>query len=621
MTGGTYRRMRFFCKKMCTSIADRTLPKKHSVYRTFDEYLRWATIHRAIRAPFDESDKRVLGFFDGQHQRFYSRFSKDKEGPLVSIIMPTYNRCNVIGHAIESVLQQSYRNWELLIVDDGGTDDTEKFVSQYQDSRIEYRHNPHNLGVSAARNQALEKAQGSYIAYLDSDNRMSADFLLILVNLLRTQSEHLAAYCGQRVFEQRSNPVTGKSDKLQCIRFGPFNRSLLENYNYLDINTFLHHRSLYEQWGGFDESMRRLVDWELILRYTQNKAPLPVACLLTDYLFSIQNDQITVTEDYKGDYANNHKRLKTDLMRFDSAKSPLHSGRHFKRISFGSKQEVYFQGNELYHRVGKVRPTGSPRRVSIIIPNFEALEFLQSCLTAIESFTPRSGYDLIIIDNGSGNPVKQYLSQLNTDGRAQLVLNEGNQGFTAAVNQGLQIADPETDVVLMNNDTVVTRGWLEAMQEVCEVIRNVGIVAPRQVLPAMTETTYTHKPEHDYRREVDVTLSDHHQNVINPLLDPLRGFAELSYAPFFCAYITRSCLNTVGLLDQHNGFHYRSDRLFCDAVRLYGKMKIVYTPHSKVYHFLQRSTKELRSKSPSLYRNLFVSESATRSLSLPEPSL
>ena len=113
---------------------------------------------------------------------------------------------------------------------------------------------------------------------------MSADFLLILVNLLRTQSEHLAAYCGQRVFEQRSNPVTGKSDKLQCIRFGPFNRSLLENYNYLDINTFLHHRSLYEQWGGFDESMRRLVDWELILRYTQNKAPLPVACLLTDYL-------------------------------------------------------------------------------------------------------------------------------------------------------------------------------------------------------------------------------------------------------------------------------------------------------------------------------------------------
>ena len=192
----------------------------------------------------------------------------------------------------------------------------------------------------------------------------------------------------------------------------------------------------------------------------------------------------------------------------------------------------------------------------------------RSCLTAIESFTPRSDYDLIIIDNGSGNPVKQYLSQLNTDGRAQLVLNEGNQGFTAAVNQGLQIADPETDVVLMNNDTVVTRGWLEAMQEVCEVIRNVGIVAPRQVLPAMTETTYTHIPEHDYRREVDVTLSDHHQNVINPLLDPLRGFAELSYAPFFCAYITRSCLNTVGLLDQHNGFHYRSDRLFCDAVRL-----------------------------------------------------
>lgn len=89
---------------------------------------------------------------------------------LISIIMPTYNCGRFIGESIESVLAQTYSHWELLIVDDCSTDNTEQVVSQYTDSRIRYMRNEHNMGAALTRNRALREAKGRYIAFLDSDD-------------------------------------------------------------------------------------------------------------------------------------------------------------------------------------------------------------------------------------------------------------------------------------------------------------------------------------------------------------------------------------------------------------------------------------------------------------------
>ena len=89
---------------------------------------------------------------------------------LVSIIMPSYNTAQYIGESIRSVLAQSYSNWELIIVDDCSTDDTDAVVAEFGDSRIRYLKNETNSGAAVSRNRALREARGRWIAFLDSDD-------------------------------------------------------------------------------------------------------------------------------------------------------------------------------------------------------------------------------------------------------------------------------------------------------------------------------------------------------------------------------------------------------------------------------------------------------------------
>ena len=105
---------------------------------------------------------------------------------LVSIIMPSYNTGQFIGESIKSVLSQTYDTWELIIVDDCSTDDTDAIVSSFSDSRIKYYKNNSNYGAAMSRNIALKRAHGKYVAFLDSDDLWHKDKLLKQVSFMRT---------------------------------------------------------------------------------------------------------------------------------------------------------------------------------------------------------------------------------------------------------------------------------------------------------------------------------------------------------------------------------------------------------------------------------------------------
>lgn len=98
--------------------------------------------------------------------------SVQKSGELVSIIMPAYNCADFIGNAIESVIAQTYQNWELIIIDDCSTDNTLQIIKNYlrKDSRIKYYKLSRNSGAAVARNKAIDMANGKYMAFLDSDD-------------------------------------------------------------------------------------------------------------------------------------------------------------------------------------------------------------------------------------------------------------------------------------------------------------------------------------------------------------------------------------------------------------------------------------------------------------------
>src|SRR5690606_6866496 len=106
--------------------------------------------------------------------------------PLVSIIIPTYNRAHLIGETLDSVLAQTYQNWECIVVDDGSTDATDKMMAEYmaKDARFQYHHRPKDRlsGGNAARNYGFEVSKGEYIQWFDSDDLMLPEKLAIKVN-------------------------------------------------------------------------------------------------------------------------------------------------------------------------------------------------------------------------------------------------------------------------------------------------------------------------------------------------------------------------------------------------------------------------------------------------------
>ena len=110
----------------------------------------------------------------------------EREAGLVSIIMPSYNTASFIEETIQSVLNQTYTNWELIIVDDCSTDNTDEVLENIKDSRIRYFKNDKNSGAAVSRNKALCEARGQWIAYLDSDDLWMPEKLEKQIHFMET---------------------------------------------------------------------------------------------------------------------------------------------------------------------------------------------------------------------------------------------------------------------------------------------------------------------------------------------------------------------------------------------------------------------------------------------------
>jgi glycosyltransferase involved in cell wall biosynthesis len=211
-------------------------------------------------------------------------------GPLVSIVMPTYNRAAILPDAIATVLDQSYEHWELIVCDDASEDDTEQIVRSLDDDRIIYRKLT-KVGAAGARNAGLDAARGSLIAYLDSDNLWHPHLLRVLVSAMVDNPGRYAAYC-----KYVDVVLTGEEIELKKFDSLPFDYERLSDKNYIDLNGFIHRRLLYERFGGFNHALIRQQDWDLILKYSFLRDPLYIDAFLVLYRRNKDWKQITTTQ-------------------------------------------------------------------------------------------------------------------------------------------------------------------------------------------------------------------------------------------------------------------------------------------------------------------------------------
>lgn len=191
----------------------------------------------------------------------------DKNNPLVSVIIPTYNQSNFIGDAIKSVLEQSYPNLELIIIDNYSEDDTEKIVRSFSDQRVQYFKFSNNGIISASRNFGITKSRGEYIAFLDSDDIWLKDKIVKQIELFNKDSLIGLTFCPFKIIS---------TDSLLNGRVLGFNKKKILGHHYeqLICNNFIIsssamvRTSVIKELGGFDEAaqLRCVEDGDLWLR-------------------------------------------------------------------------------------------------------------------------------------------------------------------------------------------------------------------------------------------------------------------------------------------------------------------------------------------------------------------
>lgn len=185
---------------------------------------------------------------------------------LVSVIIPTFNRVDLVVHAIDSVLNQTYPFFEIIVVDDCSTDNTISVLSKYGE-RISLVKNEINSYVGFARNYGVTFAKGDYVAFLDSDDTWLPDKLELQMKWMRKNNFQISA-TGFYTFQQNLKPIEEKV------------RPYSENLRLIDVlygvyiapgSTLIINKEIFISLNGYDVSYRRLEDWDLIIRiYLQN---------------------------------------------------------------------------------------------------------------------------------------------------------------------------------------------------------------------------------------------------------------------------------------------------------------------------------------------------------------
>jgi glycosyltransferase involved in cell wall biosynthesis len=198
--------------------------------------------------------------------------------PSISVVIPAYNRSATIGLAVGSVLRQTVRDIEVIVVDDGSSDDTVAALEAVDDDRLRIIRHERNAGGSAARNTGIRAATGDWVAFQDSDDEwLPLKLKRQLAAIARFGDNAIGVYCGMLMLGRRN----ASGIDYRAVRYWPdpklrpesfeghLYRTLLHSGNLISTQTFMGRRESLLDIGGFDERLDSMQDWDCFLRLSK----------------------------------------------------------------------------------------------------------------------------------------------------------------------------------------------------------------------------------------------------------------------------------------------------------------------------------------------------------------
>lgn len=229
--------------------------------------------------------------------------------PLVSVIIPTYNRVELLSRAVQSVLKQTLQDFEVIVVNDCGQSVEETLLQLDQDQhRIVSLRSRINLGRGGVRNLGLQIACGEYIAYLDDDDYYYPEHLETLVNFAR-QGNHDVVYADSLNAIQVKNHGQWVTQQTKLVYSQDFDYSKIFVENFVPTLCFLHKKECLQQTGLFDESLSSHEDWDLWIRMSLHYKMEHLKQVTSEYTTRLGEATGQITTDLNSDFYETQQRI------------------------------------------------------------------------------------------------------------------------------------------------------------------------------------------------------------------------------------------------------------------------------------------------------------------------
>lgn len=478
-----------------------------------------------------------------------------------SILVPLYNTPkNFLREMIQSVQNQTYKNWELCLAD--GSDEGHNYIEEdiklliNKDDRIKYRKLEKNYGISENTNACIEMATGDYIGLFDHDDLLHPAALFEVMKVIDDENADFI-YTDENTFSD-------KPDDAYCPHFKPdFAIDTLRANNYICHFTVFS-RKLLKNVGLFRSECDGSQDFDMVLRLTEKAAKIVHIPKILYYWRAHKNSVASDVSSKPYVIEAAIKAVSDHLSRMNIEGEVVNS-------SIISTYKTNYKLN------------GYPL-VSIIIPNKDHSEDLRKCINSIIEKSTYKNYEIIVIENNSETvETFKYYDTLKTNSFIKIVQWEGKFNYSAINNYGFKFSNGE-HIILLNNDIeIITPNWIEEML----------MYSQRQDVGAVGVKLYyeDNTIQHAGIGIGLLTLAGHyHRNF--PRSHPgymarLTYTQNVSAVTAACMMIRRNVFAEVNGLDE--GFEVAfNDVDLCMRIRKAGYL-IVFTPYAEAYHYESKS--------------------------------